>query len=247
NDNTTTSVTISFYDADLLEDASHLIDNFAEIPAGVGLTTYNGRLAIWANFTDISLIYLSAPEEPEAIDQVDGQLIMPLDGNPVTNAQEFRNVFYGFKKTRTMAWTDNGDVPSTWEGTWIDQGIGASVHGIATVLDSGGVNIDYLLVVDWSGILIFNGSYSRPELTWKIQDFWYSLARNDFANIQIMNDSLTQIVYMTLPDKRMLMGDYKNGLNPKDIRWAKWSFDIETTTITLIDTNTLVIGAEQLM
>lgn len=245
--NVDTEKTVSFYDLDLLEDASHLIDNFAEIPAGVTLTTYHGRLALTTTFDDISVTYLSAPGEPEAIDQVDGLLIMPLDGNPVTNAQEFRDVFYTFKKTRTMAWVDNGDVPSTWQGTWIDQGVGASVHGIATVLDSGGVNIDYLLIVDWSGIMIFNGAYSRPELTWKIQDFWFELERNAFANIQIMNDSLTQKLYMTLPDKKMLMGDYKNGLDPKNIRWTPWSFDIETTTITLIDTNTVIIGSEQAM
>src|SRR5574339_282835 len=246
DDNTTTTWTGSFYDADLVDDASHLIDNFAEIPAGVTLASYHNRLVLTTTFDDVSIVYLSAPGEPEAIDQVDGILIMPLDGLPITNAQEFRDVLYTFKATRTMAWVDNGDVPSTWQGNWIDQGVGASVHGIAFVLDSGGVNIDYLLVVDYSGIMIFNGYYARPELTWKIQDFWFELERNDFANIQIMNDSLTQKLYMTLPDKRMLVGDYKNGLNPKDIRWTPWSFDIETTTITLVDTNTLVIGAEQI-
>lgn len=243
-DNTTTELTVSYYDADLIDDASHLIDNFAEIPAGVTLATYHNRLVLTTTFNDVSLIYLSAPGEPEAIDQVDGQCIMPLDGLPVTNAQEFRDVLYTFKKTRTMAWVDNGDVPSTWQGNWIDQGVGASIHGIAFVLDSGGVNIDFLMIVDWSGIMIFNGFYTRPELTWKIQDFWFELDRNDFANIQIMNDSLTQKLYMTLPNKRILMGDYKNGLNPKDIRWTPWSFDIQTTTITLIDTNVLVIGSD---
>lgn len=243
--NVDTELTVSYYDADLVDDASHLIDNFAEIPAGVTLNTYHNRLVLTTTFDDVSVIYLSAPGEPEAIDQVDGVLIMPLDGLPVTNAQEFRDVLYTFKKTRTMGWVDNGDVPSTWQGTWVDQGIGASVHGIAFVLDSGGVNVDFLLIVDYSGIMIFNGFYTRPELTWKIQDFWFELERNDFSNIQIMNDSLTQKLYMTLPNKRMLVGDYKNGINPKDIRWTKWSFDIETTTITLVDTNVLVIGAEQ--
>jgi len=247
DDNVTTTKTVSYYDADLIEDASHLFDNFSEIPAGVTLTTYHSRLVLTTTFNDISLIYLSAPGEPEAIDQIDNQLIMPLDGIPVTTAQEYRDVLYTFKKTRTMAWVDNGDVPSTWQGTIIDQGIGASVHGIATVLDSGGVNIEYILIVDFSGIMVFNGAFARPELTWKIQDFWKDLERNDFANIQLMNDSLTMMLYMTLPDRKMLIGDYKNGLNPQDIRWAKWEFDIETTTITLIDTNTLVIGAEQLM
>lgn len=249
DDNVTTTKEVSFFDIDLLKDASHLLDNFAEIPAGVTLTTYKGRMVLTTTYTDISLIYLSAPGEPEAIDQVDGQLIMPPDGNPVTNAQEFREVLYTFKKTRTMGWSDNGDVPSTWKPIILDQGIGASVHGIANVLDSGGVNVDYVLVVDYSGIMIFDGSYTQPagELTWKINDFWKSIDRNDYGNIQIMNDSLNRRLYMTLPDKKMLYGQYQNGLTPKTIKWSPWSFDIETTTIALIDTDTLVIGSEQLM
>jgi len=244
-DNVTTELTVSFYDADLLEDASYLIDNFAQIPAGVGLGTYNGRMALWASFDDISVVRFSSPGEPEAFDQVDGFSIVPLDGNPLTNGSEFRDIFYSFKKTRTYAIADNGDLPSTWAVIPIDLGIGASVHGVATVLDSGGVNIDYLIIVDWSGIMVFNGMYARPELTWKIADFWLALDRNDFGNIQILNDSLKQIIYMTLPDKKMLVGFYDDGLNAKDIKWAKWRFDIETTTITLINTNTVVIGAEQ--
>jgi len=246
-DNTTTTKTVSFFDIDLLEDASHLIDNFAEIPSGAVLTSFNGRLVLAATFTDPSLAYLSAPGEPEAIDQVDGQVIMPLDGNPITNAQEFRDVLYLFKQTRTSAVNDNGDVPSTWSVFPIDQGLGASVHGICLVLDSGGVNIDFILIVDYSGILIFNGTYGRPggELTWKIQDFWYELDRNAFDNIQIVNETVSQIIYMTLPNKKMLMGDYRNGFTPKDIRWAPWRFDIETNTIALFNTNQLAIGATQ--
>jgi len=244
--NIDTTKTVDYYDADLIDDASHLIDNFAEIPAGVVLKSYHGRMLLAATFDDISLAYLSAPGEPEAIDQIDGQIIMPLDGNPITNAQEYRDVLYLYKKTRTSASNDNGDVPSTWPSPIpIDQGIGASIHGVATVLDSGGVNVDFLLIVDFSGIMIFNGAYARPELTWKIQDFWRSLERDDFANIQLMNDSLRQILYMTLPDKKMLIGDYENGLNAKNIKWGNWSFDIETTSITLIETNTVVIGAQQ--
>lgn len=243
--NIDTTKTVSFYDIDLLEDASYLIDNFSEIPAGVCLTEYQGRLVLTTPFTDISLAHLSAPGEPEAIDQVDGHIIMPLDGNPITNAQEFRQILYTFKKTRTTAWNDNGDVPSTWLPTTLDQGIGASVHGIAQVLDSGGVNVEFLLVVYFGGIYLFNGAYASHPLTFKIDDFWFELERDDFRNIQILNDSLTAIIYITLPDKRMLTGDYTNGLDPKSIKWGKWSFDIETTTIALIETNTLVIGAEQ--
>ena len=244
DNNVDTTLTVSYYDEELLDDASHLIDNFAEIPAGVTLTTYHGRMVLTTPFSDISLAYLSAPGEPEAIDQVDGIVIAPLDGNPLTNAQEFRDVLYLFKKTRTMAVNDNGDVPSTWGVIVLDQGIGASVHGVGTVLDSGGVNIDFLLIVDYSGIMIFNGAYQRPELTWKIEDFWLALDRNGFNFFQLLNDSLNQKIYMNYQPNKIMYADYKNGLNAKDIRWCKnWSFDITTNSIALIHTDTLVIGS----
>jgi len=245
DNNIDTTKTVSFYDIDLLEDASYLMDNFSEIPAGVTLAEYKGRMVLTTTFTDISIAYLSAPGEPEAIDQVDGILIMPLDGNPITNAQEYRDVLYTYKKTRTRAWNDNGDVPSTWQGVTLDQGIGASVHGIAQVLDSGGVNVEFILVVYFGGLYLFNGLYTEIPLSWKIEDLWFAIDRNNFANIQILNDSLNKIIYITLPDRQMLRGEYSNGLNPKDIKWTPWTFNIQTTTIALIATDTLVIGAEQ--
>lgn len=244
-DNVTTTLVVSFYDVDLIDDASHLIDNFAEIPAGVTLTSYHGRMCLTTTFDDISVAYFSAPGEPEAIDQVDGVVIIYPDGNPLTNGQEFRDVFYLFKQTRTYAVNDNGDLPSTWIPFPVDQGIGASVHGISTVLDSGGVNIDFLLIVDYSGVMIFNGAYARPELSWKIADYWRALDRSFFGLIQIANDTVLQRIYITLPNQRMLLGDYNNGLDPKNIRWAKWRFDFATTTIALVNTSTLLIGAEE--
>lgn len=245
-DNTTTTWIGSFYDADLLEDASHLIENFSEIPAGVGLTTYHGRLIIYTTAPDISLIGVSAVGEPEAINQVDGILQVPRDGDPITNAQEFRDVLYVFKKTRTMAFNDNGDVPSSWPFVIIDNGVGAAVHGISKVLDSDGVNLDFLLICDFSGLMQFNGAYARPELSWKIYDYWKTLDRDlAFANMQIMNDSLNQRIYISLPNKQMLYADYDDGLNAKDIKWAKWRFDVEVTTIALVLSDTLLIGSRQ--
>jgi len=244
DDNVTTTINISAFDLDLLDDASHLIDNFEEIPAGVGLTQYNSRLVTACFFTDISLVRLSFPGEPEAISQVDGLIIVPLDGLPVTELQEYRDVLYMFKQTRTWASVDNGDAPVTWQGpTIVDNGTGAPVHGIAQVLDTGGVNIEMLLIADYSGAMMFNGAYARPSLSWKIEDLWRSLDRGQFHKIQILNDTVLQIFYFTLPNGTMLIADYERGLNAKDIRWSPWSFDITADTIALIKTNVLVIGS----
>jgi len=256
DNNTDTTKVVSFFDIDLLQDASHLIDNFSEIPAGVGLTLYHGRLVITtfpATATpppnvgtkaadNISIAYLSHPGEPEAIDQVDGLLIVPLDGNPLTNCQEFRDILYLFKKTKTVGYSDNQDVPSTWIPFVVDEGIGAPVHGIGTVLDSGGVSADFLLIADFTGVILFNGSYTKPELSWKIRDFWLALDRTSFREIEVINDSISEIMYIVLPTNNMLIGNYANGLSPEDIRWSKWSFNFPITSVEIINTSTILIG-----
>jgi len=243
DNNVATTTSVSFYDSDLLEDASHLFDNFSEIPAGVGLTTYHGRLVLTTTFTDISLAYLSHPGEPEAIDQVDGLVIAPLDGNPLTNCQEFRDILYLFKQTRTIACADNNDVPSTWIPIVLDQALGAPVHGISAVLDSGGVNLDFLLVADLSGVVQFNGVYSLPELTYKINDYWKGLDKSLFRKIELLNDPITKRIFCVLPTNTLLLGDYSLGLTPKTIRWAPWSYDIPITTLELHNVETVFLGA----
>jgi len=258
--NVDTTKTVEFFDADLLSDASHLIDNFSEIPSCVNLNTYHSRLVgvgeygttetlkdLPVGITDNrSIARVSFPGEPESISKIDGLIIAPLDGNPLTNVQEFRDVLYLFKASRTFSYADNGDEPSSWQEEVLDQGVGAPVHGIATVLDTGGVNVDFLLITDWSGVMLFNGVYARPEMSWKIEDFWLSLDRNNFHFMQVVNDSLSKKVWITLPPPNqhiMLHANYADGMDAKNIRWAKWIFDVKMSCIALIETNKLVLGA----
>lgn len=260
DDNTTKTKTITYFDADLLSDASHLADNFAEIPATVCLNTYHSRLVMVGEYgttetltglpagvTDNrSIARLSVAGEPEAVNKIEGIIVVPLDGHALTYVQEFRDVMYIFKKTRTFAYSDNYDEPVTWQEELLDQGIGSPVHGIATVLDTGGVNIDFLIIVDWSGLMLFNGVYAQPEMSWKIEDFWRGLDRNDFHLVQIVNDSINKKIWITLPSpyRRMLLhADYSDGMNAKDIKWARWIFDTTANTIALIDTDRLIIGS----
>jgi hypothetical protein len=188
NDNTTAALANqSFYDADLLEDASHLIDNYTTIPAGAVLSLYHDRLCLSTTYDDISLILVSAEGEPEAISQIDGLIVVPLDGNPITNHTELRDVFYVFKRSRTVSYVDNGEEPSSWELSSVDNGLGTCVHGIATVLDSGNANVDFLIVCTYSGIILFNGRYILPELSYKIEQFWKDQDRNEYRRIHQMD------------------------------------------------------------
>lgn len=235
---------ISFYDADLLEDASNLFDILGEIPAGCHLTLYHGRFVLTTTFDDINSAIVSLNGQPEAFSTIDGFLGVTPDGNPITNGQEMRDIFYLTKRNRTIAYTDNGDEPDTWEPTVIDLALGSCVHGIATVLDSGSTSVDFLIISTYRGICLFNGKYILPELTWKVYNRWLNLDRNKFGNIQLINDPINTILYCILPDGTILTGNYSNGLDPMKIRWAPWTFIMPVNTVAIYNINEVIIGAD---
>lgn len=246
NNNTDTFLNdISFYDADLLEDASYLFDNYEEIPAGAVLTLYHNRLVLGTTFDDISILLVSTDGEPEAINQIDGIIAFPPEGNPITNAQELRDILYVTKRTKTVAYTDNGDVPSSWPMVIVDNALGSCVHGIATVLDSGSASVDFLIIATYQGISLFNGKYISPELSFKIESYWRDLERNDFGLIQIVNDPIHKIIYIVLPNGGMLISNYANGLDPKKIRWAPWSFPININSVAIHEIDEVILGADE--
>lgn len=245
NDNVTTTLpNISFFDADLLSDASHLLDNFTSIPAGAVLFMYHNRLVIATTYTDISVAYVSAVGEPEAINQIDGLIVVPLDGNPITNGAELRDVMYLMKRNRTVSYVDNDDIPATWPLSVVDQALGTSVHGIATVIDSGASTVDFLIVATQRGVVVFNGRYAMPELSWKISNRWLTQDKTLSRYIQILNDAINQNIYITMPDRTMLKADYSDGLDPQNIRWTPWVFDFKVNTVALVNINDLIIAAE---
>lgn len=247
NNVTTILNNIAFFDQALLLDASHLKDNFAEIKAGVNLVIYHNRLCLCTEFDNISLVRVSSVGEPEAINQIDGILLVPPDGNPITNLGELRDVLYTFKRNKTVAFIDNGDIPTSWPLTSIDNAMGTGVHGVATVVDSGSSNIDYLIVASYKGITLFNGRFLLPELSYKVDELW-SLQNfmNENRRIQMLNDSVNEIIYIVLTDRTMLHGNYANGLDPKNVRWSPWSFDTNVNTVALININELLLGCDQI-
>jgi hypothetical protein len=248
NDNSTTSITINFFDEDLLEDASYLLDILEEIPAGLGLAQYHGRMVQFGEHANQSLIRFSNPGEPESFDAVTGLVIFPLDGTTIQNGVEYRDVFYSFKISKTASITDNGGDPSSWPIVIIDNGLGTHPHGIATVLDSNGINIDFLVIANISGLFVFNGFFQRPELTYKIKDYWDAFAANldlqlTFRFLQILDDTLTMAIYIVMPDGTMLFCNHQQGLDAKNVRWAPWTFDVLLTAVAIINRSTIVLGA----
>lgn len=235
---------ISFYDADLLDDASHLLDNYSEIPAGAVLTLYRDQLILCTTFNEISIGLVSFPGEPEAISQIDGLFVVPPDGNPITNAQELRDVLYVTKRARTVSFSDNGDVPSTWPLTIIDNALGTSVHGIATVLDTGSSSVDFLLICTYQGVSVFNGRFITPELSWKIEGYWRAFDRNLFHFIQIVNSPIQKTIYIIMPNRTWLEGNYGNGLDPKKMRWSPQRAIVGMNTVSIWDIDEIIFGAD---
>jgi len=244
NDTDTFLNNISFFDADLLDDATHLLDNYSEIPAGAVLGLYHNRLCLASTFDNISTGLVSAIGEPEAISQIDGLFVVPPDGNPITNLQEMRDVLYVFKRSKTVSFVDNGDVPSSWPLSTVDNALGTSVHGVATVIDSGSSSVDYLIVCTYQGVTLFNGRYISPELSWKVEDYWRNQERNDFGKIQIVNAPIQKEIYVVLPTKKILCGNYINGMDPKKIRWAPWFYFMGVNTIAIVNIDEIILGAD---
>lgn len=245
NNNTDTFLNnISFYDADLLEDASHLFDNFDEIPAGASLCLYHERLVLACTFDNPSNILVSAVGEPEAISEVDGIIEVPADGNPLTNVQELRDILYCFKRTWTSSYADNGGEPATWPPVLVDTALGTCVHGISTVLNTGSTSVDYLLVATYQGLSMFNGKYVTPELSWKIWNLWKSYDRDEFRRIQMINSPIRKEILTVMPNSDILVANYMLGMDPKSVRWCKWTFTININTLCIVGIDEVVFGAD---
>jgi len=245
SDNTTTFLNnISFYDADLLEDASYLFDNYTEIPAGAFLTLYHGRLVLGATYDDFNLVLVSEQGEPEAINQIDGLLATQPNGFPVSNAAEFRDVLYVFRPNSTMSFTDNDDVPASWPLVDVDAALGTRPHGISQFLNSATQSVDFLVVATYQGVSLFTGGYQTPELSWKMEDLWKSFDRTLFNNVQIVNNAVKKRLYIVTPERYLLVGFWQNGMNPKNIQWEQWTFvqPVNTIAVTTIDED--IIGSD---
>ena len=236
-DNTTTEVNVDFYDADLLLSADYLFDLMDTIPAGVGLTTYQKSLVVWGEFNDPSTVRLSKQNEPETFDRIEGLMtVAPNESGGVKNAVEFRDLLYMTKSYRTYAVSrdlTNPESPIFWRVISIDEGIGTECFGIASILDIQGPNTDSFAAVAFSGVYLFNGTYSQPEFSWKVDSLWHDIDRSRFDEVQVYNDIVSNLIYIFLPDSTILVADYRNGFSHTAIRWARWTFPWRITSISI--------------
>lgn len=242
HNNSDLPLTVNFYDSELSADALYLFYILTELPSCLVLFTYKGRLGM-ANFDENQfLVRLSTKNEPEVFDEADSAMIIgPEDGLGITNAVEHRDLLGFTKSLMSYVTSDNGDSPNTWDPISLDPGIGTEVHGISSILDKSGTSTDVFFIASRGGLILFNGSFQVPELSWKIEALWKRINQANFHKVQVAYDSINKYIYVLVPldaatdPSHILFADCSDGLDYKKIQWSPWAFPFAPTSI-LIDT-----------
>jgi hypothetical protein len=237
--NTATTITVDFYDADLMDDSSYLLENLGEVPAGVGIGQYKSSLIVWGENANPSVIRISKPGQPETHNGADGYLtVYPGIGGGVKNCVEYRNQIVIFKSSRTYTSMDNDDVPATWDIGEIDGSVGTECHGIGQILNIGSNIEDRVFVADKAGLRLFMGMFSDEGIiSYNVDDIWGRINKQAFKAVEISVDAINARIYVTLPldgavtPTHLLYGDYSEGLGEDGIRWTLWQFPVRPTSI----------------
>ena len=251
HDNSTTSITISFFDTDLAVSADALFDLLPSIPGGTysliaGMTFYHGRVLYWGG--EFNLVRVTSPGSSETIDNVVSYVQLPdqFDGNDVTNSCTIQDALYFFKAVGIFSVTDNGNNPNTWSVIVVDAGAGcSSALGLGTInLSTASLTQNQVaLITDFGGIYLFNGAVTQPPLTWKINDLWINIFQyTNLAGTRIAIDPYYKLIYIAItgnsiggPDyPNLLVADYNDGLDSQNIKWSVWTFPFTIDDIGMI-------------
>jgi len=240
DNNVDTEIEVNFFDSDLSATAEYLFDQYEEIPAGVGISEYKGRMIVWNE----NYVYVSKAGEPESFDALVGLILVgPGEAGYITDCVEYREQLFINKNNRSFVTSDNGGDPSTWLVSSLDKGTGCSLHGIIKILDAQGVSVDKFLLVSNRGITLFNGMFSEPELTWKINDIWSRVNKQYLYKAHGYNDTVSKRLYIAVPlddataCSHIIYADYSKSLSYNGIRWALWSSALWQPTSILVDLN----------
>lgn len=231
SNNTATTLTINFFDADLQSSADYLFDNLDTLPAFLGMANYNGRLVGWGENGNESLVRCSVSGQPEAHSGIEGFVIVnPGDGLGVKNCVAHRGLLNVYKRQRHYVTQDNAGSAVTWKVTLVDSAVGCDVFGVSQILDSAGQTHDQFLVAAREGLMDFAGAYAPAPLSYQIEDIWRRINQGATNKIQVVVDPIQRRVYISLPldgsttINTLVMMDYNNGLSADTVRWSVWSF-----------------------
>jgi hypothetical protein len=239
-DNVATTYTVDFYDADLEDESSYLLEQLPEIPAGVGIATGEGRLVIWGEDLNSSIIRVSKNGDPESHNDVEGFItVNPGDaGGGVTNVCEYRSQMVIFKTQRTYAVQPTDDPPANWHVEAIDGSAGTTPHGLGLALNHQANIEDRLFLASRSGFRIFLGTFSiESVLSTPIEDIWKRINPDVFHKLEVAVDPINYVCYITVPldlatePDTILVCDYSEGITQELVKWTIWKFPDAAHTI----------------
>jgi hypothetical protein len=239
-DNTTTARDVSFFDADLVDQADYILEQLPTIPAGVGITSYQGSMVVWGEDANQATVRVSKAGEPESFNAIEGFIqVEPSNGGGVRNCVEFRSTLYMFKSQRcygTQALSDKDAV--FWTAPLLDGSVGTECHGVGKIFERNSNTVDKYFIASRRGLLLFTGVF-QEDLTWKVGDIWDRITPNYFHKVQVAVDADNLFVYVSLPldgstvTNVILFGDYTNGLDSEKIKWSIWTFPHKPVSIGL--------------
>jgi hypothetical protein len=239
NTDTQYNNTLSFFDADLFDDASYLLDLLATIPAGVGIGSYNSRMIVWGEDQYPSMIRVSAKGEPEAFDATEGFVtINPGDASTgVRNCFEHNTMLICQKSQRSYYTQDNDNNGAFWPVRQFDAAIGAECHSVAQILDYGHEIENMVITGHISGLRLFNGTFNLDPLTSSIDDIWARINKDAFHTVEVIINPYDYELFVVVPldgatsPSHILYGNFNEGLTSEAIKWDIWKFPKSPTTI----------------
>jgi hypothetical protein len=242
--NSATTHQISFYDAGLMAEATHLLEQLSSIPAGVGISLYRGHMITWGEDVNQAIVRVSKSGEPESFNAVEGFLtVNPGDsGGGVQNCCEYRSMLFMFKSQRTYATLDKETEAAFWEVNSVDMSIGTECHGLGKSLDFGENVQDQVFVADRGGLRLFGGTFSEDTvITENFEDQWARITPAHFHKIEVAVDPIHSHIYVVVPldgatqPSHIFFGDYAEGWQSDYIRWTVWQFQWGAPQTVVVD------------
>jgi hypothetical protein len=244
NNNTTTTATINIADTALIASADYLNDILTQIPSCSSIRFYNGRM-IFIGPSNVSSgigagigpynVLCSDVGIYDSVNIVTGIINIPRDGtsNPPNTGLVISNILYILKPFGTYSIQDNFNDPDTWNITIVDSALGGYDTSISIFSSglSGQDVLDTSFVVSPRGLILFNGGYSDPPLSWKIESYWdylnttlqsMSPLGNPWSGVTIINDIVNKYLVIIIPGAKTLVMDYSSGLSYQSAKWTIW-------------------------
>lgn len=248
--NIATTFTVDFFDADLQDEASYLLEQLAEIPAGVGITLYRGKMCVWGENVNPAVVRVSKTGEPESVNEVEGFItVNPGDsGGGVNNCTEYRGSLVMCKSQRTYVTTDDGlNEAAFWSVSSVDMSVGTSCHGFGKSLDFGENVQDHLFIAGLEGLRLFGGTYNDNSIiTHNFEDQWARINPAAFHTLEMGIDPINQHIYVAVPldsattPSHLFFADYSEGLDKDNIRWTTWVFPWAPQSVVIDVVNSIV-------